>query len=71
MRVGDRVLGQLARTRLPAPWESIVLSASVGVAMSEANRIPLEALDRALYQVKTSGKGRVCLVDSVESPVPR
>lgn len=62
VRVGERIVRHLAATHLPAPWEALAVSASVGVAQAEPNRIPLVQLDEALYRVKRSGKGHVCLV---------
>lgn len=62
VRVGERIVRHLAAAHLSPPWESLSVSASVGVAEAEPNRIPLASLDEALYRVKRSGKGRVCLV---------
>jgi diguanylate cyclase (GGDEF)-like protein len=62
VRVGERIVRHLAATRLAPPWEDLSVSASVGVAEAEPNRIPIAQLDEALYRVKRSGKGRVCLV---------
>jgi len=63
--VGERIVQNLATTQLSPPWESLTVSASVGVAEAEPNRIPLDLLDEALYQVKRSGKGHVGLVSAV------
>lgn len=62
VRVGERIVRHLAATHLAPPWEGLSVSASVGVAEAEPNRIPLAQLDEALYRVKRSGKGHVCLV---------
>ncbi len=62
VRVGERIVRHLAATHLEPPWEALSVSASVGVAEAEPNRIPLAQLDEALYRVKRSGKGHVCLV---------
>ena len=62
VRVGERIVRHLAATHLAAPWAALSVSASVGVAEAEPNRIPLAKLDEALYRVKRSGKGHVCLV---------
>jgi diguanylate cyclase (GGDEF)-like protein len=62
VRVGERIVRHLADKNLPSPWETLSVSASVGVAQAEPNRIPLAELDKALYRVKRSGKGQVCLV---------
>jgi diguanylate cyclase (GGDEF)-like protein len=62
VRVGERIVRHLASMPLPSPWESLSVSASIGVAEAEPNQIPLAQLDEALYRVKRSGKGHVCLV---------
>lgn len=61
--VGERIVQHLAETELPIPWQAVSVSASVGVAVASPNRIPLDQLDKALYTVKRSGKGRVFLFD--------
>lgn len=61
--VGERIVKHLAETELPTPWQALTVSASVGVAVAGPNRIPLDRLDKALYAVKRSGKGRVFLFD--------
>ena len=61
VQVGERIVQHLADTELPTPWQSVSVSASVGVAVAGPNRIPLDRLDKALYAVKRSGKGRVFL----------
>lgn len=61
--VGERIVKQLAETELPTPWQALSVSASVGVAVAGPNRIPLDRLDKALYAVKRSGKGRVFLFE--------
>ena len=63
VRVGERIVRHLTDTHLAVPWQSVVLSVSVGVAEAGPNRIPIAELDKALYRVKRSGKGHVCLVD--------
>lgn len=63
--VGERIVGHLSTKHLPPPWESLTVSASVGVAEAEANRIPLDLLDEALYRVKRSGKGYVGLMSAL------
>lgn len=63
--VGERIVQNLATTHLSPPWESLTVSASVGVAEAEPNRIPLDLLDEALYQAKRSGEGHVGLVNAV------
>lgn len=62
VRVGERIVRHLADTHLAPPWDTLEVSASVGVAQAEPNRIPLAKLDEALYRVKRTGKGHVCLV---------
>jgi diguanylate cyclase (GGDEF)-like protein len=65
VRVGERIVRHLATTHLSPPWASLTVSASVGVAEAEPNKIPLDLLDEALYRVKRSGKGHVSLVSAV------
>jgi diguanylate cyclase (GGDEF)-like protein len=65
VRVGERIVRHLATTHLSPPWASLSVSASVGVAEAEPNKIPLALLDEALYQVKRSGKGHVSLVSAL------
>jgi diguanylate cyclase (GGDEF)-like protein len=65
VRVGERIVRHLATTHLSPPWASLSVSASVGVAEAEPNKIPLDLLDQALYQVKRSGKGSVSLVSAL------
>lgn len=59
--VGERIVSSIGSLRLPAPWDGVTVSVSVGVAMAEPNEIPMESLDSALYHVKRHGKGGVHL----------
>jgi diguanylate cyclase (GGDEF)-like protein len=54
---GQRIAAAIGAAHAPDPWGGLTLGASVGVAMAEPTRIPLEQLDSALYAVKREGKG--------------
>ena len=57
--VGHRIVDQVAGARLPDPWSTIDLSASVGVLSASTHDLDLEGLDAALYEAKRQGKGTV------------
>ena len=61
--VGQRIAAAMAKARMPAPWAHVTLGASVGVAMAEPTKIPIERLDSALYDVKRTGKGTARLAE--------
>ncbi|HEY8425180.1 MAG TPA: sensor domain-containing diguanylate cyclase [Limnochordales bacterium] len=65
-RVAERIVGAVARTPLLVGQERVFTSASAGVAVypvcGEDEEQLLRAVDRALYEAKRAGKGRVhCL----------
>lgn len=62
MLVADRITAAVRAASLPAPWESVDLSVSVGVSGDACDPLPMDALDRALVEVKRGGKGRAQLV---------
>lgn len=59
LAAGERIVTALAGRRMPEPWGDLRLSASVGVTVTDAVRIPLDRLDQALYEVKRNGRGQV------------
>jgi diguanylate cyclase (GGDEF)-like protein len=61
MAFGQRIVRSVAGTRLPAPWQDLVVSASIGVCVSRRTTLPLARLDEALIRGKRSGKGRAVL----------
>jgi diguanylate cyclase (GGDEF)-like protein len=60
--VATRVATAISVVAPKPPWESLRLSASIGVAMAEPQHLPMERLDEALYRVKRTGKGRALLL---------
>jgi diguanylate cyclase (GGDEF)-like protein len=61
MEVGSRIVAAVAATTVPEPWSHVTLSVSIGVAQASPAAIPMDALDRALYEVKRSGRGAVAV----------
>jgi diguanylate cyclase (GGDEF)-like protein len=59
--VADRMVTAVSEQQMPEPWPSVRLSVSVGVAEGAATKVPLEVLDRALYEAKRSGRGHARL----------
>jgi diguanylate cyclase (GGDEF)-like protein len=61
MALGQRILRAVRTTLLPAPWQDLVVSASIGVCVTRRTTLPLARLDEALIRGKRSGKGRAML----------
>ncbi|NQU38270.1 MAG: diguanylate cyclase [Actinobacteria bacterium] len=68
LTLGSRIALAISRAQVDDPWQFLTLSASVGVAMAEPTRVPMEKLDKALYEVKRSGKGRAKLFEDRLDP---
>jgi diguanylate cyclase (GGDEF)-like protein len=68
MAFGQRIVREVGRIQLPAPWQDLVVSASVGVCVTHRTTLPLARLDEALLRGKGRGKGRAVLaVDTVDA----
>ncbi len=50
--IGVRLSRTLSRRQMPPPYEDIPLGVSVGAARMRSNVLPLEDLDRAMYDMK-------------------
>lgn len=57
----SRLARVVAQARPAAPWDHLPLSISIGVCPTQRTSLPLDRLDRALYEVKRSGKGHAAL----------
>ncbi len=44
-----------------APWDKLALSVSIGISPTHRTPLPFGELDKAMYQAKRSGKGRVAV----------
>lgn len=60
--VADRITTAVRAAGMPEPWEGVGLSVSIGVSGDACDPLPMDALDRALAEVKRGGKGRAQLV---------
>lgn len=69
LRIAERITAAVAAAQMPAPWQDVRLSVSIGVSGDASDPLPLDALDEALSAVKRAGKGRARLVDGGR-PVP-
>lgn len=61
LRHGDRLARAIGAARAVAPWEHLVVSASIGVSPTRRASLPMAQLDAALHHVKRTGKGRASL----------
>ncbi len=61
LEVGNRIAERVARAVVDDPWSHLSLTVSIGVASASPAAIPMDALDRALYAGKRSGRGSVLL----------
>lgn len=62
MVVARRIVAGVRDVRLPAPWDAVPLSVSVGVSPADPTALPLAQLDEALYAVKSAGRDAARLV---------
>lgn len=62
--IADRITAAVRAAELPAPWQDVHLSVSIGVSGDASDPLPMDALDAALGAVKRAGKGRAQLVAS-------
>ncbi len=61
LALGERLAAAVRSSHPPPPWAHLAVSVSIGVTLAPRTRLPLAALDAALYGVKQTAKGHAGL----------